>query len=129
MDKSLLRPFEEILEQHKADAEFRQRWERTTLGRAVALKLIAHRSKNGLSQSQLAKTLGWKQPALARLESGTHNPTIDTLYHISRTLRIAFLVDIGPTPRRNSWLTAGVKRADVTQQFTSDGSRIFVAAE
>jgi transcriptional regulator with XRE-family HTH domain len=37
------------------------------------------RSQAGLSQAQLARRLGTTQPAIARLESASSNPTVETL--------------------------------------------------
>ncbi|MGH2460247.1 MAG: helix-turn-helix transcriptional regulator [Chloroflexota bacterium] len=45
------------------------------LARAVAIRLIGYRADRGLIQAQLAKVLGVKQPQVARLELGVHNPT------------------------------------------------------
>lgn len=46
---------------------------------AVISQLIAARNKKGFTQGQLAKKMGTKQSAIARLESGTVNPTIGFL--------------------------------------------------
>jgi DNA-binding XRE family transcriptional regulator len=67
---------EEVLAGHlDADPDYRREWERTALARAIAVKVIAYRAEHDLSQTALAKQLGMSQPAVARLESGEHNPT------------------------------------------------------
>ena len=45
-------------------------------------KMIEAREKKGLSQRDLAKLSGVKQPAIARLESMKSTPQIDTLLKI-----------------------------------------------
>jgi len=45
-------------------------------------QLIEARIKKGLTQKQLAKKIGTKQSAIARLESGEANPTIALLEKI-----------------------------------------------
>ena len=41
--------------------------------------LIAARVKAGLSQAEVARRMGVPQPAVVRLEAGTHSPTLTTL--------------------------------------------------
>jgi transcriptional regulator with XRE-family HTH domain len=46
---------------------------------AIAVELARLRERRGLSQTELAKRAGMKQPQIARLESGAHFPTFTTL--------------------------------------------------
>ncbi len=48
--------------------------------------IIERRLKRGLTQSQLAQKIGTKQTAIARLESGTYNPTIKFLNKVAKAL-------------------------------------------
>ena len=41
--------------------------------------LIAARIKAGFSQAEVARRMGIPQPAIVRLEAGTHSPTLTTL--------------------------------------------------
>lgn len=86
----------ESLEKRLREPEFRQEWERTALARAVALRLVEYRADNALSQSALARKLQMQQPAIARLEAGDHNPSVDTLMRLSQGLGIDFHIDITP---------------------------------
>ena len=49
---------------------------------ALIGKMIEAREKRGLSQRELAKLCGVKQPAIARLETLKATPQIDTLFKI-----------------------------------------------
>ena len=49
------------------------------LARKLLLSLIAARTKAGLSQAEVARRMGVPQPAIVRLEAGTHSPTLTTL--------------------------------------------------
>jgi DNA-binding XRE family transcriptional regulator len=86
--------FDDVLEGHLRDPEFRARWERTALGRALADGLVRFRADHNLTQRQLAERLGWKQPAVARLELGERNPDLPTLIHIAQRLGISVNVSI-----------------------------------
>ena len=48
--------------------------------------IIKKRLKQGLTQTQLAKKIGIKQPIISRLESGTYNPSIKFLHRIANAL-------------------------------------------
>jgi predicted transcriptional regulator len=49
-------------------------------------QLIGIRIKKGLTQKDLAKKLGTKQSAIARLESGNYNPTLEFLQKTATAL-------------------------------------------
>src|SRR6266571_1912512 len=95
-----LRSGREVLKEHLKDPAVRDRWKRTALARAVALRLVAYRAEHELSQTALARLLEMKQPAVARLEGGDRNPTWETLARISRALGMEFVIDIVPKGRR-----------------------------
>ena len=78
------------------DPAFRERWERTAVARAVANAVIRYPANQGWTQTRLAKELGLQQPQVARLESGEHNPTFETLQRVSRMLGLRFIVDVIP---------------------------------
>jgi transcriptional regulator with XRE-family HTH domain len=41
--------------------------------------LIQARERAGISQAEVARRMGVPQPAIVRLEAGTHSPTLSTL--------------------------------------------------
>lgn len=121
-------PFAHVLAEQLRDPAFRERWERTALARAVAIAVVAYRAAHELSQRQLAEKLGMKQPAIARLEAGEHNPSVETLIHLSRTLGMEFLLDISPAGQREQWVTPAAENAEATQKIVSGDHRVLVAA-
>lgn len=65
----------ELLKDKKVAAEYARLAPRYQL----ISQLIDARRKRGLTQEQLARMMGTKQSAIARLESGSANPTIALL--------------------------------------------------
>lgn len=73
--KQLLKD-KEILKTYKAlEPEF-----------ALIQVIIEKRIKKGLTQSELARRIGTKQSAIARLESGRYNPTFLFLEKVAKAL-------------------------------------------
>ena len=120
---------EEVLAGHlDADPEYRREWERTALARAVAVKVIAYRAEHDLSQTALAKRLAMSQPAVARLESGEHNPTFPTLLRISDALGVELAIDIAPSGQQEPQLIGSRARRKALESFQGNGCAVVVAA-
>lgn len=117
-----------IAEQLRTDPEFRAEWERTALGRAVAVAIVRFRAKHDLSQRELAERLGMKQPQVARLELGEVNPSMETLMRVSAQLAIEFTIDVRPagTPVHNVTKRAQANR--LVGSLRTDEAEILVAA-
>ena len=127
MKLSELKNRKEVLADHLADRSFRERWEKTALARAVALRLVSYRAEHEISQTELAKILGMKQPAVARLEAGEKTPTWETLGRISHGLGIEFLIDIAPKGRK-TMVGSVAGRAEVVERVSSEVGNVVVAA-
>lgn len=50
--------------------------------------IIERRLKQGLTQRELAKKIGTKQPVISRLECGTYNPSIKFLHRLANALEV-----------------------------------------
>ncbi len=61
---------------------------------ALIEMMIEKRLKLGLTQKQLAKKIGIKQPMISRLESGTYNPSIKFLHRVAGALDAKLKVSI-----------------------------------
>jgi transcriptional regulator with XRE-family HTH domain len=128
MKLSDLPTHEEVLAEHlDADPEYRREWERTALARAIAVKVISYRAEHSLSQTALAKRLQMTQPAVARLESGEHNPTFPTLLRLSNALGIELAIDIAPTGKQPQLIGQRARR-NALESFEGNGCAVVVAA-
>ena len=96
MKVSEMKPVEPVRQESFRDPEFRAEWDRTAFAEAVALRIIGYRVEHHLTQTALARQLGMKQPAVARLESGDVIPSLDTLSRIATRLGIPFHIDVTP---------------------------------
>ena len=67
-----------VAEEQLADPSFRAEWQRLTPAREFAATLLRYRAEHKLGQRALAKQLEISQPRVVKLESGEHNPEIDT---------------------------------------------------
>jgi DNA-binding XRE family transcriptional regulator len=76
------------------DPEYRAEWERTRLAHEVAMRVISYRVEHKLTQTELARMLGMRQPHIARLEAGEHEPSLATLSRLARVLGLEFHIDI-----------------------------------
>lgn len=94
---SELRKAEDVRADHMQDADYRREHERTQLANDVAIKVIQFRVANRLSQADLARRLGMRQPNVARLESGDHEPSLRTLALLAKALNQDFSVDVKPS--------------------------------
>jgi len=117
-----------IAEQLATDPAFRAEWERTAVARAVALEVLGYRSRNGLSQRQLAEMLDMKQPQVARIERGDTTPSIATLSRLAAVLDLEFTLDIRPSNRKATLVTKRAQEQDAVASYESDGVAVLLAA-
>jgi len=60
---------------------------------AVISQMINLRTKKGITQKELAEKIGTKQSAIARLESGNFNPTLDFLQKTAKALGTKLIIN------------------------------------
>lgn len=99
-----------IAEEQLADPDFRAEWQRLAPAREFATALLRYRVEHKLNQRELAKRLGVSQPRIVKLESGEHNPGVDTIINAVRRLDIEFCLDIAPTGRKPTLVTARAQK-------------------
>lgn len=60
----------------------------------IVQKIIEQRIKKGLTQAKLARRAGTQQSAIARLESGTYNPSLKFLEKVATALDTQLVVSL-----------------------------------
>ncbi|MCX6752407.1 MAG: helix-turn-helix transcriptional regulator [Candidatus Nomurabacteria bacterium] len=78
--------FSDLRKKWMKDPEFKKAYDDLEPEFAIVRAMIKMRLKNKMSQKDLAKKLGTKQPAIARFESGAYNPTLSFLKKLSTAL-------------------------------------------
>ena len=91
-----LKSSREIAATESRDPDVAAELERTSVAEQVALLVTTYRVDHELTQTGLAELLGMHQPAIARLEAGTHEPSLATLARLSSALGIRLDVHIAP---------------------------------
>jgi len=91
-----LKSADQIAAEELRDPAVAAEFERTAVADQVALLVTTYRVEHGLTQTGLAKMLGMHQPAIARLEAGSHEPSLATLARLSNALGITLDVHIAP---------------------------------
>lgn len=99
-----------VAEEQLADPSFKAEWQRLAPAREFAATLLRYRAEHNLSQRALATRLGVSQPRIVKLESGEHNPEIDTIINAVRRLGIEFALDVSPTNRKPALVTARAQK-------------------
>jgi Helix-turn-helix. len=99
-----------VAEEQIADPSFRAEWQRLAPAREFATTLLRYRAEHELNQRELAQQLGVSQPRVVKLESGEHNPEVDTIIKAVRRLGIEFVLDVAPVSRKPALVTARAQK-------------------
>lgn len=65
----------------------------SALAGAISVAVVRYRVEHELTQTNLGKLLGWKQPQVARLERGDVTPSWETLDRLARARIIEVHLD------------------------------------
>lgn len=85
---------DDVLKEKLRDPEFREAYEQLEVAYQIAQLRIAR----GLTQEELAKLVGTKQPSIARLESGREAPRLSFLKRVTEVLGGTLIVRIEAGP-------------------------------
>jgi transcriptional regulator with XRE-family HTH domain len=99
-----------VAEEQIADPSFRAEWQRLAPAREFATTLLRYRAEHKLNQRELAQQLGVSQPRVVKLESGEHNPEVDTIIKAVKRLGIEFVLDVVPVSRKPALVTARARK-------------------
>ena len=91
-----LKTGEQVAAEDARDPEVAAELARTSVANQLAILIIRYRVEHGLTQTALARQLGLKQPAVARLEAGDHEPSVATLARLANKLGITLRLDVEP---------------------------------
>lgn len=75
--------WEDLEKELLSDPKVKKEYDRLAPRYTVISELIAARLKRGLTQKDVAEKVGTKQSAIARLESGSINPSLEFLHNIA----------------------------------------------
>jgi len=78
------------------DSELAEAYAQENLEREIGRQILRLRHMRGWTQAQLAEALDTKQSAVARLESGSHRPSLATLNRICEVLDAQLEVRLTP---------------------------------
>ena len=93
---SELKSATQIAAEELRDPAVRAGVERSSVAEQVSLLVTTYRVEHGLTQTGLARLLGMQHPAVARMETGSHEPSLATLARLSSALGIQISVQIAP---------------------------------
>src|ERR1700733_1495431 len=96
MKLSELKTGDQVAAEDARDPEVAAELARTSVANQLAILIIRYRVEHGLTQTALARQLGLKQPAVARLEAGDHEPSVATLARLANKLGITLRLDVEP---------------------------------
>lgn len=89
------RTIEEHIAEHMKNPKFRKSWHDLDTEFELLESFIKAREKRGITQAELAKKIGTKQPALSRLEGGRFTKaTLETLKKIADALDMKLVVKL-----------------------------------
>jgi len=66
----------------------------------IIRSIIERRNELQISQAQLAKIIGTKQPAISRLENGAYNTTLSTFFKVADALDLDISLEARHASRR-----------------------------
>jgi DNA-binding XRE family transcriptional regulator len=93
--------FEEFEARLLEKPEIRREYEALKPKYDMIRSLIERRGKLGISQTQLARIIGTKQPAISRLEKGDYNTTLSTFFKVADALDLDISLKARRTVKNN----------------------------
>ena len=89
-----MKTWKELKKELLSDPVVAEEYERLRPRYELISQLISARTKKGLTQAQLAKKIGTKQSAIARIEGGDSNPSIAFLEKLTKALDSKLIIQV-----------------------------------
>jgi DNA-binding XRE family transcriptional regulator len=86
--------FSRYLEQQLQDPEFKEEWDSSKPEYELMRLLVLARSKNNMTQAELAKKTGIRQSNISRIENGKCSPNLETLIKLAKGLNKKIQIQI-----------------------------------
>ena len=87
---------DQLLAEDMKNPEVAAELARTSVANQLAILVVEYRAEHGLTQTALARQLEMRQPAIARLEAGDHEPSVAMLARLANKLGITLRLDLTP---------------------------------
>ncbi len=101
MKKMMVRTLEDWLKEKLKDPQFRKGYQEARMAVFLGYKIHGLREKLGLTQAELARRMGTKQQAIARLERGDYEGfTLKTLERIAEATKTELVIDFRRPARK-----------------------------
>lgn len=95
------RTIKEHIKEKMSRPEFKKAWDKIDPEFELIESMLKARQRAGFTQTELAKRIGTRQPALSRLESGGfEKATVETLKKIADALDAKLIVKLQPKKKR-----------------------------
>ena len=78
--------FSEVKELLMKDVEFKEEYEKLKPRYDVVSQIIEERSKQNITQAELALRVGTQKSNISRFESGAYNPSLDFITKVAQAL-------------------------------------------
>lgn len=114
-----------VREESKKNPEFATHLDQARAEVRLALAVAQLRERRGMSQRDLARETGIKQPQIARLEKGSQLPSLDTLWRLLTALDAQVKLGpkgtlvVRPRPERRSRFASARGRSHKTGALVS----------
>jgi len=89
-------PFEKIHRDWMRDPEYRREYEKLEPEFQIARALIDARIKKKMTQAEIAKRAGTKQPVISRLEGACGSPSLSLIKRIANALDVRLIFRLEP---------------------------------
>lgn len=78
------------------DPAFAEAWAESEISHELTRQIIALRLQRGLTQKEVARSIGTTQSVIARIENGEQNVSLKTISKLANALKANVKIDLQP---------------------------------